>query len=231
MHRIQAVLFDFNGVIIDDEPVHDECWREVLAPVGLGYTDEEYYGPLLGVPNPVFLKLLLARRGKSVSPAQQRELLAAQSALYRERVRLRPVDPPGLGACLRDLAAHVPLGVVSGAWREEIEMHLLRLGLAACFRTILAAGEYRRPKPAPDPFLAGLEKLNQATGAGVRPENALVFEDSPNGVASARAAGMPVLGLAVHVAPERLPGCFAYRRDYAGLTYNLLQDLLNEGGT
>lgn len=227
MKQIQAVLFDFNGVIIDDEPVHDESWREVLAPLGVDYTAAEYYGPLLGVPNPVFLDLLLARRGRALPPDRKKMLLAAQSALYQRLVTRRPVDPPGLAACVRDLAARVPVGIVSGAWRGEIEMHLRRLGLAECFQTILAADDYRQAKPHPEPFLNGLAKLNRAAGAAVRPENTLVFEDSPNGVAAARAAGMPVLGLAVHLPPERLPGCFAYRRDFADLTYDRLESLLN----
>jgi len=223
---ISAVLFDFNGVIIDDEPVHDEAWRDVLTPLGVTYTDEEYYGPLLGVPDAEFLRLLLELRGVAISSDGQRDLLAAKSAIYDKLVLQRPVDLPGLPEFVRELARHVPVGVVSGALRSEIELHLERLAIADCVQATLAAGEYPRPKPDPAPYLLGLAKLNEAVGAKLAAGSIVVVEDSTNGVNSALAAGMKVLGVVARIGRERLPGCFAHVPDFAGLDFAQLSSLV-----
>jgi HAD superfamily hydrolase (TIGR01509 family) len=219
---VAAVLFDFNGVIIDDEPLHAEAWRAVLTPLGVTFTDEEFYGPLLGVPDYEFFRLLLERRGMTNLALPYTELHAVKSALYDRLVRERPVDLPGLHDLVYDLAAHVPLGIVSGALRPEIFWHLARLRIADCFAAIVAAGEYERTKPDPAPFLAGLDALELATGRRFDPASVVAFEDSTNGLRSAQAAGMPVVGVTARIARERLPGCLAYVDDFAGLSYGVL---------
>jgi HAD superfamily hydrolase (TIGR01509 family) len=227
---IEAVLFDFNGVIIDDEPLHNEAWREVLTPLGLTYTDEEFYGPLLGVPDYEFFRLLLARRGRTIGAAQQQELQTAKNAIYARLVTTRQLDPAGLREFVRDLATHAPLGVVSGARRDEIEWHLGRLGLRDCFAAIVAAGEYAATKPDPAPFLTGLAAVEKAAGRPLAPARTVAIEDSANGVRSALAAGMPTLGVDARIPRGLIPGCFAYVRDFAGLTYAALGALLDGRG-
>ncbi len=224
---IEAVLFDFNGVIIDDEPIHNEAWREVLTPLGVTYTDEEFYGPLLGVPDYEFFRLLLERRGRTIDATQRAELQTAKNAIYAQLVKVRPVDPPGLADFVRDLAAHVPLGVVSGARRDEIEWHLDRLGLRACFAAIVAAGEYAATKPDPAPFLAGLAAVEKAAGRKFAPGRVVAVEDSANGVRSSLAARMPTLGVIARIPQRLLPGCFAYVNDFANLTHASLSERLD----
>jgi beta-phosphoglucomutase-like phosphatase (HAD superfamily) len=226
---VSAVLFDFNGVIIDDEPIHDEAWREVLTPLAITYTDEEYYGPLLGVPDAVFLRLLLERRGVVMDDHRQHELHIAKGRLYDRYVLERPVDLPGLGAFVADLARCVPIGVVSGALRPEIEQHLKRLGIAKHIATILAAGEYSMPKPDPAPYLTGFGALRQTTGCRCPADEVVVIEDSPNGVKSGLAAGMKVLGVTARIPADQLPGCFAYIKDFTGLTHARLDELTGGG--
>jgi len=222
---IEAILFDFNGVIIDDEPVHCDAWRAALAPFDLTFTDEEYYGPLLGIPDTYFLDHLLKMRGVSLAPRTAAELLNEKRSLYDQLVRRRNVDPPGLAAFVRDAAAHVPVAVVSGALRQEIEYHLQRLELAGIFKAIVAAGEYQAAKPDPEPYLVGLRALSQATGKTYAPGAVLTVEDSGHGVASARAAGMPVLGYAGRIAPEVLHGSFAVIYDFSLLTFEILEQM------
>ena len=217
--RIRAALFDYNGVILDDEPVHCEAFLEVLAPHGLSFSESEYYGTLLGLPDDEILRLLLERRRRSLPSAEALAILAEKARAYRRLVTARPVEMPGLPALLADLSRHIPLGIVSGARREEIELDLERLGLAGPFAAVVAAGEYRRPKPDPAPFRAGREKLARATGRDLPPGEVVVFEDSPNGIASAAAAGMRVIGVTTRVPPERLPGCIAHLQDFTGCSY------------
>lgn len=219
---IEAILFDYNGVLIDDEPLHDEAWRAALEPLGITYTDEEYYGPLLGIPDYEFLRLLLERRGRSLPEATQAALHEKKRVLFDTLVRTRPTDIPGVDDFVRDLAAHVPLGIVSGGLRQEIALQLDRLEIAGCFRSIVAAGEYPKPKPDPAPYFVGLEKLSASVGRSFAAGAVIVVEDSPNGMNSGLAAGMGVLGLTTRVAREKLPGCFAHVPDFRGVTFDKL---------
>jgi len=216
---IEAVLFDFNGVVIDDEPVHCDAFREVLTPRGIEFTDAEYYGPLLGIPDREFLKRLLVLRGASLPADQFEEILATKSGLYNQWVTQRDVDNPGLRDFVRELAAHVPLGVVSGALRPEIEFHLDRLGLGDLFRVLVAAGEYEATKPDPAPYQVGLRKLSAAVGRELDPARVIAVEDSTHGVTSARAAGMGVVGFCGRIAPERLHGSFLLVENFTGLAF------------
>jgi len=219
---VEAILFDFNGVIIDDEPLHLEAFRELLAPLGITFTDDEYYGPLLGIPDSEFMRRLLLMRGRAMAADELARLLTDKAARYMQLLGERDVDLPGLPQCVRDLAAHMPLGVVSGARRPEIEFHLQRLKLADCFRFVLAAGEYPRTKPDPAPYLYGRAGLEKAVGRRLSPARTVVIEDSPHGVASGIAAGMPVLGFTARVPAAALPGCFAYLHDFTGFDFAAL---------
>ncbi len=219
---IEAVLFDFNGVIIDDEPLHLDAFREILTPLGIAFTEEEYYGPLLGIPDREFMRRLLIMRGRAMSEAELARVLADKAALYLRLLGERDVDLPGLRDCVHDLAAHVPLGMVSGARRPEIEFHLRRLDIADCFRVVIAAGEYPRSKPDPAPYLIGLARLAEAAGRRIDPASTVVIEDSPHGVASGLAAGMPVLGFTARIPARSLRGCFAYLNDFTGFDFAAL---------
>ncbi len=227
---IEAVLFDFNGVIIDDEPLHLEAFRDILTPRGITFTDEEYYGPLLGIPDSEFMRRLLLLRGRAMDEAELAQVLAAKGARYLQLLGERNVDLPGLRDCVADFAAHVPLGVVSGARRPEIELHLERLGLAGYFRMVLAAGEYPRTKPDPAPFAMGLAKLAATVGRPLAPARTVAIEDSPHGVTSGRAAGLPVLGFTARIPAAALSGCFGFVSDYRGFTFAALERLLAAAG-
>ncbi|NLH48146.1 MAG: HAD family phosphatase [Myxococcales bacterium] len=219
---IEAILFDYNGVLIDDEPLHDEVWREVLEPLGITYNNEEYYGPLLGVPDYEFLRLVLERRDRTLTDEAKAALHEKKRVLFDRLVRTRPTGIPGVAEFVRDLAAHAPLGIVSGALRPEIDLQLSRLGIADCFRTIVAAGEYPKPKPDPAPYLIGREKLAAAVGRSFAPGSVIAVEDSTNGMNSGLSAGLGVLGLTLRIDRERLAGCFAHVPDFTGVTYDQL---------
>jgi beta-phosphoglucomutase-like phosphatase (HAD superfamily) len=110
--------------------------------------------------------------------------------------------------------------------RGAIDGHLAHFGLADCFAAIVAAGEYPAAKPDPAPYLTGLDAISRAAGRRFDPTRTVAIEDSGNGVLSARAAGMPVLGFVARVPRERLPGCFAYVDDFRGLTHASVTALL-----
>ncbi|HPQ69133.1 MAG TPA: HAD family phosphatase [bacterium] len=227
---VHAVLFDFNGVIIDDEPLHMQAWRQMLDPLGIAIADEDFFGELLGIPDYDFLRRVLAMNERTLSAEEIARLHEAKNARYNELILQGDLACPGAVDFVRDLAAHVPLGVVSGALRGEIVYHLERLGLSDCFKIIVASGEYPACKPDPAPYRIGLQALNAATGRALEPAHTVVVEDSGHGVASGRAAGMSVLGYCARVPAARLGGSFKLLDDFSGYTFAALAADLDGGG-
>jgi beta-phosphoglucomutase len=194
MPRYDAILFDFDGVLLDSEPLHCACWAEVLAPFGIKLTWEEYHRHYAGVDDRIMLQALASE----ARPPLPWETLWTKYEEKRELFRKRIQDPefsPALPGLLDRLHGEYKLAVVSSSSRMEIEPPLEVRNLRRYFRTLVCGGDVQRIKPAPDPYLLAARLLDAQTP--------LVVEDSAAGVASARAAGFPVLQ--VHNAAE-MPG-------------------------
>lgn len=183
----EAVLLDFDGVLLDSEPIHRECWAEVLEPFGIDLTWELYASRCIGVADRVMIEFLAELAQPPVDP----EVLWAQYGVKREKFRARthgnPPYPEGLKRFLASLGRY-KLAVVTSSGRCEVEPLLEAGGLAAFFHTAVYREDVARHKPAPDPYTLAAQRL------GVR--SALVVEDSDAGEASGRAAGFEVLRVA-----------------------------------
>jgi beta-phosphoglucomutase len=180
----EAILFDFDGVLVDSEPVHFECWREVLEPFGIRLDWEVYRSRFIGISDLAMLQDL-AKLGQ---PPLDVEVLwreyPRKRALFRERMR----DGSAITPALRDLLAGIEgmrLAVVSSSGRDEIEPILTAGGIRACFGALVCREDVTEYKPAPAPYLKAADLLD------VR--RALVVEDSEAGIASGKAAGFDVL--------------------------------------
>lgn len=192
---LRAVLFDFNGVLVDDESYHWRAFRDVLAPLGARVTRFLYDRRYLAWDD--FAACRLALRDARVASwrrdaAEVRRLVARKRRLFRARLRR---DGIGVGAgaarLVSALARDTALAVVSSAARVEIEAPLRQAGLRRFFQVIVAAEDVRRSKPDPGPYRTALKRL------GLRgPAGCVAIEDSPGGIAAARGAGLPVLGVA-----------------------------------
>jgi beta-phosphoglucomutase len=189
------VLFDFNGVLVDDESYHWRAFRDVLAPLGARVTRRLYDRRYLAWDDRAACRLAL--RDARVAPSRRgaaavRRLVARKRRLFRARLRRDGIGVEAGGARLvRALARDTALAVVSSAARVEIETPLRRAGLRRFFRVIVAAEDVRRSKPDPAPYRAALRRLGLHG-----PSGCVAIEDSPGGIAAARAAGLPVLGVA-----------------------------------
>ena len=176
-----AILFDFDGVLIDSEPVHWACWSEVLKPLGVILDWEYYRDHCIGIDDKEMLKVMAGR----AEPPRDWERLwqeyPAKRDLFRERMLAAPPFPEGLGALLDKLRGKYKLAVVTSSARSEIEPLLVAGGFRDYFDTMVCAKEAGAHKPAPDPYLLAARQLS-----ATRP---LVVEDSEAGMASARAAG------------------------------------------
>jgi HAD superfamily hydrolase (TIGR01509 family) len=187
MSAFDSILFDFDGVLADTEPVHCACWAEVLAPFGLTLEWEAYRRRFIGIDDREMLRLLAAEASPPVSWDDLWKLYPAKNERFRARVLAAPPFDPALGQFLSDLDGRYALAVVSSSASSEIEPMLEAGGLLRYFRTVVGGENVKRHKPAPDPYLLAAERL------GVRAP--LVVEDSAAGLASGRAAGFEVLAV------------------------------------
>ena len=202
---IQAVFFDFNGVIIDDEPLHLKAYTEALAEEGVELTEGDYFQSL-GMDDVTFVRAAFERVGRELSDDVLMSVMASESAKHRALVERELPLSPGVVTFVKALSRRYPLGVVSMATRDGIDYGLGRAGLAPYFNVVVSAGDVTACKPDPCCYTKALELLNARRGQAqvlpVAPAECLVIEDSPPGIRSARAAGMRTLGV-TNTVPER----------------------------
>ena len=193
---IQAILFDFNGVIIDDERIHLKAYREVLLDKNVPLTDEDYFASL-GMDDTAFVQAAYARAGQSLSDEVMRLLIKREHELHREFITNDLPVPSGVVTFIKAAARSYQLGIVSMAERSEIDYVLDLAGLTNPFSIIVSAEPGLKHKPAPDSYQRGLELLNEkrrsARELPLPANECLAVEDAPPGIEAARAAGMRTL--------------------------------------
>ncbi len=188
--NIRAVLFDFNGVIIDDERVHMELFQEILEPEGIEFTEEEYWAEFLGMDDRgCFSGAWRRSMGSEISEALLERFVSEKAFEYRKRLEAGLTLYPGAPELIRALRGKYPLGIVSGALRHEIEGTLERAGLLPDFPLIVSAEDTEKGKPDPEGYVRAFDRMKERGFSG-QPGQVLVIEDSFQGVEAARKAGM-----------------------------------------
>ena len=192
----RAVLFDFNGVLIEDETHHWRAFRDVLAPLGVRLGRARYNARYLVFDDRTALRRMLRDAARGVADLER--LLARKRRVYARLAKRVRIDPRA-ARLVRALGRRVSLGVVSGATRREVASALRRARLSRLFGVVVTAEDVRRPKPWPDGYRIALRRLGLAGGRG-----SVAIEDSPGGVRAARAAGCAVIGVATTFSPATL---------------------------
>jgi beta-phosphoglucomutase len=190
-----ATIFDFNGVLVDDELVHRDSFRDVLAPLGVCFTDEQYVERYLGFDDVGAIRAMLIDAGRKPSGAEVERLVAAKRPFYMRRAEANLVVFEGAERVVRERAARGPVAIVSGALRDEIEFGLRRMGLDHVFGAIVSAEDTTRGKPDPMGYQICIEALSSRIGPAPA-RRALVVEDSLAGIESAKSAGLVCLAVA-----------------------------------
>lgn len=193
MPRIDAVAFDFNGTLSDDEALLCAIYRELFAEHGRPLEEDEYYASLAGRSEEAIVGGWLGVAGPVLDA-----LVAERVARYRQRAADGSTIRAATRAAVRHAGARVPVAVVSGAFRDEIEPVLAAAGLDDAFATLVTADDVAYGKPHPECYETLARRLRVAPGA------VLAFEDTEAGVAAAVAAGCRCVALRGTVAPERL---------------------------
>ncbi len=186
MTLFDSVLFDFDGVIADSEPLHYDVWCEVLAPWGFKMDWDVYVRECVGISD----RLMIERFCQAQTPPLDFEEIYAQYPRKKERFSERMIEvmpfPEATVTLLREL--ELPLAVVSSSGRNEVEPPLIHAGIRDLFGALVCGLEAGKLKPEPDPYLLGAKLLEA--------RNPLVVEDSEAGEKSGRAAGFTVLRVA-----------------------------------
>jgi HAD superfamily hydrolase (TIGR01509 family) len=197
MDTLLAIIFDFDGVIADTEPLHFAGFRKTLAEIGISLTEPDYYANYLGYDDRGCFIAALAAHHRPLEPAALAQLMERKARAYLESVTDHLVIFPGVREFVREAAASYPLAIASGALRHEIEFILEQAGLRKEFLHITGAEDVANGKPDPQPFLHALDAVNQRRpNRTIAPGSCLVIEDSIPGLRGAKAAGMKVLAVA-----------------------------------
>ena len=154
---IRAIVFDFDGVLADSEPLHLAAYQEIFSELGVTLTREDYYDNFLGYDDEGVIALMGERHGWQLDAQQVAALIARKTEAFESIVGARDVLYPGAADAVRRLASSYPLGIASGALRSDIEMILKGSGLERLFRFIVSAEDTAESKPAPDPYLRAAE--------------------------------------------------------------------------
>ncbi len=209
---IQAIFFDFNGVIIDDEPLQLVAYQEGLRAHGIELTESDYYGAL-GMDDKTFVRAAFERAKKTLSDDVLRGILEDKVVRHRNLIEDELPLFPGVITFLKATSRHYSLGLVSMALLAEIQYVLNRARLLSLFSVVVSAEDVNVCKPAPDCYRIALEKLNEKRRAErllpVLTRECLVIEDSPPGIESGRQAGMRTLGITNTVSEQQLHGAGA----------------------
>lgn len=224
---LAAVIFDFDGVLADSEPVHLQAFQQVLQTIGIGLTPEAYYARYLGYSDRDAFLQVTTDRGRTLSEAELAHLLQVKVDVFPTLLGDHALFQ-GAAACVDRIAASVPVAIASGALRHEIELMLDTGGLRHRFPIIVAAGDTPRSKPHPDPYARAFERLRTEGGLGadVVPGHVVAIEDSEWGLQSARGAGLRTLAVTTSYPSDRLPSADCWVRSIDEITLATLDALV-----
>jgi beta-phosphoglucomutase len=204
MAALQAIVFDFDGVIANSAPLHLQAFQLALAEEGLTLTPEEYYGRYLGYDDVGVFEAIARDRRLAVTDRHVTALVTRKGTKMQELLNGSSVLFPGAADFIRAAAAEVPVAIASGALRHEILEIVEATGLASLFSAIVAAGDTPEGKPSPAPYLLAFDRLRAGAGGTLDPQRCVAIEDSRWGLESARGAGLRCVGVTNSYPPHEL---------------------------
>lgn len=204
---LKAIIFDFNGIILNDEPLHFRAMQEAVARLGVRVTEREYWDRYLPLDDWRCLAAICSDHSRPLTKEEQEEALSHKLKAYQRLLQGGHPLFPGVAQFIVRAASVYPLAVATGARREEVTDTLAATGLERYFRVVVSAQDFTMGKPHPESYLLALRRLNERldghTGP-IAPAECLVIEDSVHGVRGALSAGMACLAVTNTYSREKL---------------------------
>lgn len=195
---MRALIFDFDGILVDSEPIILSLTQQMAAQEGWSFTAEQYYRDYLALDDRGIVERLYTSHGRPLDAVRRDELVEWKARAYQEIIREGLPPQPGAVEFVRSAAELYPLAIASGSLRAEIEYLLGKLGLREKFQVLATAEDFEHSKPDPEVYLKALARLQGLDGFRkdpLRPSQCLAIEDAPAGIDAAHAAGMRSLAL------------------------------------
>jgi HAD superfamily hydrolase (TIGR01509 family) len=227
---LRAVLFDFDGVLADSEPLHLEMFQKILQEEGISLSREDYYQKYLGLDDRGCFAQVFRNSGRTLGDTQMMDLVRRKNRDFLAHVRGRPFLMPGAAEAVGLLKGRYFLTIVSGALRSEIQAVLEGAGLERAFHAIVAAEDVERGKPDPEGFLSAIRLLNRdfvPPAEILLPAECLAIEDSPWGIEAAKSAGVKCLGLTTSYDASRLGGADLVAADLGSVIWDKVEGLFS----
>lgn len=193
---MRGVVFDFDGIIVDSEPLHYRAFQKILEPLGAGFSWDDYVDRYMGFDDRDAFREAFRVRGLPLDAVKLAELIAAKATVFHDVAAEGVVAYPGVVALISALSGQIPLAICSGALRSDIEPVLAMLGLANAFDCMVTAEDVSASKPDPASYSLAVERLQHAfPQAAITAAQTVAIEDTPAGIQSAKGAGMRVLAV------------------------------------
>ena len=224
---MDALISDCDGVIVDSEPIHLAGFQQILAEWGVTLTRQAYYDRYLGFDDHDCFAAVGADNGRTFGEGEIAEMTAAKTRLVQEKMHADLQPMPGFSPLVSALAqADVPMAICSGGLRDEVELAAVTAGVCDVIKTLVCAEDVRVGKPDPEGYRLALSRLTKLVGRELQARRTVVLEDSPAGIAAAKALGMAVLAVASSYPPEALHQADRVVDSLADVTADDLEALL-----
>ncbi len=219
---LSAVVFDFDGIIVDSEPMHFRAFNEVLNPLGMEITWEDYCETYIGYDDRDAFREAHKAHQQKASARDVKRLIEQKAAIFQQYIQNGEASPlPGAVELIKSIPARLPVALCSGALREDILPIITTLGIADAFCVIVTAEDTPKSKPDPAPYALAIDKL----GLG-DPATAVAIEDTPAGIVSAKGAGLKVLAVTNSYARDYLMEADAVTDSLENVSRPILENLV-----
>ncbi|MBI5299746.1 MAG: HAD family phosphatase [Deltaproteobacteria bacterium] len=205
---VRALIFDFDGVLVNTEPFHMKAWQEVAVELGFSFTREEYNARYIGLNDRDFITRLCEDKQYPLPPKLSKELIHKKATKTREIFSHTIPMIEGSEEFLKNSAKKYPLALVTGGLPDEVYFILDKKNWRKLFSVIVTAEDVVKGKPDPEGFLKAFGALQNACtwNPPLKKDECLIFEDSVHGSEAAKRAGIP---------------CQIIKNTFAGITGSL----------
>ena len=199
---LQAIFFDFDGIIVDSEPIHYEAFNHILADRGFEITWQEYMDDYIGFDDRDVFKTRWYREHQPLSDEHLRTLVTSKAEQFRRIVHESNIESfPGVDSLIQELQGAVPMAICSGAIAEDIGAVLETLGWEGLFEVVVSADDVEKSKPDPASYRLAIQRLEEKVGRELQAARSVALEDTVAGIRSAKGAELNVVGVG-HTYPE-----------------------------